>query len=211
MTRMIAALVAACLMAFSAQAQSPQEAEDFVRVNADKVLTTLGDDTLSLEAKKEVFRDLVDDVVDVPRVTRFVLGKYKAAERNPAYGDQDQLDADIALFAPVFREYATGVYETQLGEYGGQTLTVNGSTARRPTDVIVHTTVTGVGDDDDLDVNWRVIFGDDGPLVVDVEVIGVWLALNQRDEIVGILGQNNGRIPAAIDALQRKITDRRDS
>ena len=172
-------------------------AEAFVASRANEALSVLNDD-LPLAEKKERFRSLVEDVADVPRITRFVLGRYARGVS----------DADMDAFSDVFRQYAVGVYEARLGDYAGETLEVTGSTDRRPGDVIVHTEIAGGSQDDALPVNWRVLTDDGGQQkVVDVEVYGVWLAINQREEIVGIIQNNGGRVSAATQALRGKLEE----
>lgn len=196
----IKAVWAAIVLAFalSAAARADQRAESFVTERANEALTVLNDDTVTLAEKKETFRTLVDDVADVPKITRFVLGRYS---RN--------LDpATMSEFSEVFRSYAIGVYEDRLGDYAGETLQVTGSTERQAGDYVVHSVVSGGGQQDDLEVNWRVLIDDAGVAkVVDVEVYGVWLAINQREEIVGIIQQNRGSVEAAIDALRQRIAE----
>jgi len=179
--RWLGALAAAVLSvsgALSGATLADDAAESFVAENASEALTILADASIELEDKQIAFRALIDEIVDVPKITRFVLGRYRRGAD----------EAEMAEFAEVFRRYAIGVYEERLGDYAGETLTVTGSTDRRPGDTIVHTEVTGGSQDDALPINWRVLTDDDGvQKVIDVEVYGVWLAINQREEIVGII------------------------
>jgi phospholipid transport system substrate-binding protein len=192
------ALAAALALVVPCAATADAAAEAFVTEKANTALRILNDNTVPLEEKKERFRSFVDDVADVPRITRFVLGRYSRG-----------LDADtMSEFAEVFRRYAISVYENRLSEYAGETLSVLGSTDRGPGDTIVHTRVTGGGQADPLLVNWRVLTSAGGePKVVDVEVHGVWLAINQRDEIVSIIQNNGGRVDAATRALRGKLDE----
>jgi phospholipid transport system substrate-binding protein len=193
--RWLAAAAAALSMFATSVAAADPGAEAFVTERANEVLTILGDANMPLEDKKARFRSIVDDVADVPAITRFVLGRYA----------RQISDSDMASFATVFKEYAIRTYEARLGDYAGQTLVVTGSTELKPGDTVVHTEVTGGGEGDPLPVNWRVLTRDDGFKVVDVEVFGVWLAINQRDEITSIINNNRGSIEAATQALRQKI------
>jgi len=85
---------------------------------------------------------------------------------------------------------------------------LTGSTDRRPGDSIVHTEISGGAQENALPVNWRVLTDDDGvQKIIDVEIYGVWLAINQREEIVAIIQDNRGRIPAASRALRNKLDE----
>lgn len=192
----VVAWIAFVAAASPARAASP--AETFVESKANQALQVLNDSSLTLGEKRQQFRELVENVADVPRVTKFVLGRYaRSADEN-----------EYAAFADVFKEYAIGVYEQRLGEYAGETLQVVGSTERKPGDVIVHTEVRDGTQSKPLPVNWRVQNRDEGWKVVDVQVFGVWLALNQQEEITGVIGRSGGQISAATVELERKIAGR---
>lgn len=188
---------AAALMA-SFAARADDRAEAFVAENANEALAILNDSQVPLADKKERFRALVDEIADVPKITRFVLGRYSRGA-----------DAtELAEFSEVFRRYAIGIYESRLGEYAGETLRVTGSTDRKPGDSVVHTEIAGGAQDDVLPVNWRVLTDETGvSKVVDVEVFGVWLAINQRDEIVSVIQNNRGQLSAATEALRDALSD----
>ena len=129
------------------------------------------------------------------RITGFVLGRYRRG------ADPDVLQD----FSAVFREFAVQIYERELGNYAGQTLTVTGSVTRRPGDYVVRSIVEGQNGQADMPVNWRVMDGPRGLRVVDVEVMGVWLALTQREQITGIIGNARGDIRAAIRVLESRL------
>lgn len=209
----VAASAAAVMSAASALADARSEA--FVAQYATQAITILNDETMPLADKKVQFRTIVNQVTDADRIARFVLGAYRSLQRNPHYNDEATLTADIDEFAEIFKEYAIGIYESQLGEYRGEDLLVLGSTDRAvransplTSDVIVHTEVTGGSQDEPLPVNWRVQNRDGDIRVVDVEVFGVWLAINQREEMTAIIGDANGDITAATVALRAEIAKR---
>jgi phospholipid transport system substrate-binding protein len=194
------AIVVTLAVALSAMvangARADPGAEAFVTKNANDVLRVLNDKSLPLDEKKRRFRSMVDQIADVPRITRFVLGRY-ARDVDPK---------TLSDFSDVFRRYATSVYETRLGDYAGETLKVTGSTDRQPGDTVVHSEVTGGNQQDAVPVNWRVLTDSSGQhKVVDVEVLGVWLAINQRDEVVSIIQNNGGRVAAATEAIRGKL------
>jgi len=196
-------LLAAFALVFtpaSADAQSADEAEAFVQREAQEVIDALQafqDGELDAETLKRNFRERVDILADVPRITNFVLGRYRRG------ADEAQLDE----FRTVFREFAINTYERELGNYAGQTLEVTGSVTRGSGDFIVRSTVRANGSGEDVPVNWRVMSGDDGLKVVDAEVLGVWLAQTQREQITGIIGNAGGDVSAATSALRDRIEE----
>lgn len=185
-------------VAAPAAAQAPRghadgQAEGFVQGGANRVLSVLNDGSMSLDAKKRQFRQVIDQVADVPRITSFVLGKYRRSFSPEQYRQ----------FSEVFREYANNIYESRLNQYRGQRLTVTGSVARSPTDVIVVSQIAGAGGGRGSPVSWRVIRGADGGWrVVDVQVSGVWLAITEQQDFVSTLDNAGGDVNVLIRQLR---------
>ena len=167
-------------------------AEAFVQNEANRVLRILNDHSLDMDAKKVAFRHIIDDVADVPRITSFVLGRYRRVITPQQYSE----------FAAAFRTYAQNVYESRLDEYHGQTMHVTGSMVRQPGDVVVSAEVTGGGGQPAV-VNWRVMRGADGRYrAVDVQVAGIWLAITEQQDFVSTLDNHNGDINLLISQLK---------
>ncbi len=175
-----------------AQSVRDASAEAFVQREAQRALQILqgGDPT---PAKKAEFRAFVDQVADVPRITGFVLGKYRRTATPAQYQD----------FAQAFRQYANGVYESRLGQYSGQGLKVTGSIVKSPGDVIVSSVITGDRTGKTSNVDWRVLKSSDGRWrVVDVEVQGVWLAITEQQDFVSTLDNSRGDIASLARQLR---------
>lgn len=179
-------------LAQSVRAADPS-AEAFVNVEANRALHILNDRALPLEAKKRAFTQFVDEAADVPEITNFVLGKYRRSLNDDQY----------RRFAQVFRAYADSVYESRLGQYHGEGLTVTGSVVRKPgRDVIVYSKVVGGQLKEPAEVNWRLLKDNSGKWrAVDVEVAGVWLAITEQADFVSILDNHHGDIDVLIREL----------
>jgi ABC-type transporter MlaC component len=95
------------------------------------------------------------------------------------------------------------VYESRLSKYRNESLKVTGSVERAPDDVVVNARIIdSIHPNEPIHVAFRVRSGDDGHLVVtDVQVEGVWLALNERSELTGFLQQHGGGISALTKSL----------
>lgn len=182
-----------------AQRARDASAEAFIQAQAQRAIGILSNRSLSRPQKAAQFRAFVDSTVDVPRVTTFVLGKY-ARTASPA---------QRAQFAQAFRDYATGVYERRLGEYGGERVQVTGSAVRRPGDVVVTTLVSGGGLSRPETVRWRVARSGAGWRVVDVEVRGVYLAVTQQADFTSTLDTAGGDLNVLINQLRRQTAARR--
>ncbi len=175
-----------------AAAAADDEAELFVQGILDQAEPHLAAATET--ERFDGIADLVDEHVDMRRVSRFVLGQYA----------RKLSDAQKAAYDPLFRQYATQVYQNVLSEYAGETLKVTGSVDRSERDIIVNSKIANPKPGSsfaDLVVHWRVYRNRDGALtVVDAGADNVWLALEQRATFTSVIA-NNGGPPVGIDAL----------
>ncbi len=69
-----------------------------------------------------------------------------------------------------------------------------------PTDYVVATSLTGGGTP--MQIEFRVRTDGAKPVLVDLSVAGVWLAVAERDEFASVLSQNNGDIAALTSHLR---------
>jgi len=92
------------------------------------------------------------------------------------------------------------VYQSYFARYSGETLRVTTSRERASDDYVVSTNLVGGGEPTQIDFRVRT----DGakPVLVDVAVAGVWLALAERDQFLAVLAQNNGDIKALTTHLR---------
>ncbi|MGX6648369.1 MlaC/ttg2D family ABC transporter substrate-binding protein [Maricaulaceae bacterium MS644] len=182
-----------------AQSAAAQDAESFVSENAQEVISSLQElesGEVQLDTVREDFRERIQRLADLERITNFVLGRYRRT------ASEEQLTE----FRDTFREYAFSVYENELNNYAGQTLEVTRTITRRDGDYIVESDVTGGPDGRTYEVNWRVLRNESGDLqVVDVQVMGIWLAQTQRDQIISVIGNNRGDVSAATELLRSKL------
>lgn len=197
---LLAAVVAVIAMLSASElraAPADNPAEAFVQENIEKGYAILNSTTLSDEQRRAQFRDFMLSLTDARRIGMFTLGQY-------ANGASKE---DIEAFIDAFSDYAVAVYETRLSKYKGQTLKVTGSVQRAADDVVVSTDVVNPGapNAQPLKAAFRVRKTSDGrPIVTDIQVEGVWLALSQRSDFTGFLQQHGGRLPALTTDLQRQ-------
>lgn len=196
----LAGIVAAIAMLSASElraAPAANPAEAFVQENIDKGYTILNSTTLGDDQRRAQFRDFMLSLTDARRIGMFTLGQYA----NSASKE------DIEAFITAFSDYAVAVYESRLSKYKGQTLKVTGSVQRAADDVVVNTDVVNPGTPNaqPLKAAFRVRKTSEGrPIVTDIQVEGVWLALSQRSDFTGFLQQHGGRLPDLVTDLQRQ-------
>jgi phospholipid transport system substrate-binding protein len=189
-------LVVALTAALTAPAQAASPAEHFVQINIDKGLGILSNKALNDTQKRTEFRNLLLGLASLDRTARFTLGR--AVHTASPH--------DVAAFTDAFRNYAITVYQSRLSAYSGQSLKVTGSTERAPGDFVVSTVLVdpnGAGDKQPIEVDFRVDKAGGTFKVLDVSVVGVWLAIEERDQFTAFLAQHNN----SVSALTRHLNE----
>lgn len=176
---------AAGILGFStvlpAAAASP--AEDFVSANIQQGFDILNDRAATPAERKARFAAFVVGLTDVKRVALFLLDRYASAVA----------PADMDAYVAAYQDYVLAVYQSYFALYAGQSLRVIDSRMRAPDDFVVRTSVTG-NNAAPMEINFRVRTDGAKPVLVDLGVAGVWLALAQRDQFTAVLSQSNGDI-----------------
>ena len=198
-----AASLAAPLLApttAAAQAARDPQAEAFISTQAQRALDILNNRSLSQAQKAAQFRGFVDQTADVRKITDYVLGKYRRTITPTQY----------TQFSQVFRAYTSNIYESRLDEYKGERFRVTGSTVRKPGDVVVTSVINGGQLREPRTVRWRVLRNPQGAWkVVDVEVVGVWLAITQQQDFVATVDNAGGNINVLINQLRTQTAGSR--
>ncbi len=188
--RFVAGLTGLAMLAPSAFAD--RGSESFVQRNADLALVSLNDPKLTLEQRQKAFAELMARFADLPRISRFVLGRYG---RNVS-------PSQLNLFRDRFTRYAIAVYATQLDQFRGDSIRVTGSIDPRAGESIVTSRISRRAGSPLL-VRWRVQRYSNGEFrIIDVELGGVFLAIQQRSDFEAFLEQAGGKPEALITRLE---------
>jgi len=177
--------VGAAVPTFMLPAMAASPAESFIADNVHNGFDILNDKAASDAQRKARFAAFLLGLTDVKRVAIFLLGKY-AAGASPA---------DLDAYYAAYQDYILAVYQSYFAQYAGQTLKVLDSRERAPQDFVVRTSMVG-GSGGPMEIDFRVRTDGAKPVLVDLSVAGVWLALAQRDQFTSVLAQNNGDIKA---------------
>jgi phospholipid transport system substrate-binding protein len=200
--RTILALATGLCAASLLPAWAATPAEAFIADNIQKGLSILKDPQLSEAARADQFQQLLLSLVNTKRIASFTLGQYV---RTASQSDLDE-------FAAAFQDYSIAVYRSYLARYAGQSLKVTGSSQRAPDDFIVTTVMVDPNDRSGqrpLEVDFRVRTDSGRPELVDISVLGIWLALSQRDQFVAFLAQNKGDVKALTTHMRQTVSQYR--
>jgi phospholipid transport system substrate-binding protein len=182
------AVLSACIglvaLASAGPALADRDAETFAQGLIDRGVGILRN--TSDPQRRAKFREFILAYADARKTAMFALGNYRRGAN----------EADVEAFVRAFTDYATAVYESRLDQYKGQTLKVTGSIDNKPGDVTVNMVVVDPGAREPLRVAFRLLGSAGNYRFVDIQVLGIWLSVEQREQFAGFLSKNNGNIPA---------------
>lgn len=138
------------------------------------------------QSERSRVADAVLSHIDTKAIASFTLGRH--GRSLPA--------ADKARFAEAFEAFLRRQIEANAHQFAGVEVRVVDTAARNARDAIVTTEVQGLGES--LKVRWRVIEHSGKWSVVDLEVAGIWLAIEQRAQVAAILGRPGADIEDVI-------------
>lgn len=130
--------------------------------------------------------DVVISHVDTRAIANFTLGRY--GRTLPA--------DDKARFVSSFEDFLRRQIEINAEQFAGFEVTVVDTAARNARDAIVTTHIRRQADP--IKVRWRVIERGGEWSVVDLELAGIWLAIEQRAQVSSILSRPGADIEDVI-------------
>ncbi len=193
--KILTLLVLTPLLTLPAAASDPAaDAQAFVRDGIDQGIAILKQTEPDDPARTARFRTFVADIIDTRSVALFALGHYRKSTDPQT----------LAAYIDSFTAYATASYESRLGLYGGQTISVTEAIVNTDTDVLVSGEIQNAQGKQLADVAFRVLTTPRGPQLFDVRIAGIWLAVEQRSQFGSYIAQNGGDVQALIDFLNEE-------
>jgi phospholipid transport system substrate-binding protein len=189
---------ALALTMFCGQARAMQAADPSALISqlVGQAINVIVDKSSTEDQREQKFRALLQSGFDIPRISRFVLGRYW----NGATDDQRK------DFSQLFEDWIVRTYSARFTQYSGEKIQVIGTRSENPTTTVVTSQFVSPSGAPPAKVDWVVRkTGDNDYTVVDVSVEGVSMALTQRDEIAAVADRNGGTIDGLNHAMQEKI------
>jgi phospholipid transport system substrate-binding protein len=178
----------------SRSAQADEDAAGFITRLGDQTLALLQARDRSIAERQQKFEQLADQAFDIPKIARYVLGRYWLAAN----------DNDRQQFGKAFEHYMVQVYWQHFSDYTGATFKVLGQKAGGQDTTVVTTEVARASGQPPAKVEWSVARQPDGYKVADVSIEGISQALTYRQEFSSIIERNNGRVSALTAELRQK-------
>jgi phospholipid transport system substrate-binding protein len=187
------------LLVFSAYAEvaraaPPQDAAGFIDGLVGEALDTLRNPALSEAAREDRFEALLRRDFDMPRIARYVLGRYWSQA-----SDTERRD-----FAQLFETWVVRTYAARLSQYKGETVKVLGARPEGDMGAVVGTEILHPAGPP-TKVEWRVGHSDGAFKILDITVIGVSMALTGREEIASAIQRSGGTVAGLNRALADKL------
>ena len=139
------------------------------------------------------FRELFREDFDVPRIARFVLGRYWNVASD---GEREE-------FQRLFVDYVVFAYSSRLSQYSGERFRV-GSSHPDEGAVIVASEILRPGEDRPLRVDWRLVHDRGALKIADVVVDGISMAVTQRSEFAAVIQRNGGQVNGLLTVMREK-------
>ena len=174
-------------------AEKSPEAEAFVMDVSNRVIDILS--YTSVTEKENAFRTLLNEKANLKRIAAFTLGKYRR-QLSPT---------ELQEFQSLFETMITKVYANRLGTYEDQQIIVLGSEKKKK-DYLVETELRFQDGSDPIAIVWRMRQEKDGRITLfDLRVLGIWMALEQRETFLSILKNNNENFDVLLNNLRQQI------
>ncbi len=201
MLRAAAAGLLLVVLPAAATVHGAETAVAFIGSLGDTAIRELAPNDLTPAQRESKFRELLQANFDMPRITRFVLGRY--ARRAS--------DAELDAFQTLYEDLAVLTYAQMFGSYAGHVFNVTKQLGA-PGDkyVMVVSELSEANGALAARLDWQILVGRNSFAVVDVRVEGVSMAIAQRDEFTAFLDKNNGNMAALIKELEAKVKKLRD-
>lgn len=172
-------------------AAADQGAQDFIAQMGDRGINFLGNQSMSMDAKKAEFSKLLTDSFDMATIGRFALGaNWKSA--SPAQQEEYQR---------LFRQMIIKVYSKRFSDYKGQKFEVRSSRKENDKDSTVTSYIVPTSGSD-VRVDWRVRNKGGSYKVVDIIVEGVSMAQTQRADFSSVIQRGGGGIEPLLQHLR---------
>lgn len=194
--RTLAAPLVLCLSLFALPASaSTDEAKAFVETVSEQAISIISDQNADETKRESDFRALLSDHADMDRIAAFALGQYL---RTPNEEQKSE-------YRELVETFIVKVYVTRLTDYNDEKLSILGARERGENQAIVQSEIRFTNGRQPVSVDWWLIKKDGDYKIFDVNVVGVWLAQEQRSAFTSVIRNNGGNFDALLKHLRSQI------
>lgn len=200
-TRSIALVAGLAFSAFfvtstPVMADDLQNAQAFVDKLASTAISILASDKTP-EVREDEFRTLFIANLDMRRIGLFTLGQYA---RTPTPEQKTE-------YLDLVKEFIVKIYSGRLNEFSNETVEVLRATpkGKKGKQFLVRSRINFTTGREPVSVVWWLLKDGDTFKVFDVQVVGIWMAQEQRAAFASVISKNKGNFNALLSDLKRQI------
>jgi phospholipid transport system substrate-binding protein len=179
-----------------AEAAGAPEPASYITNLGNQVLDLFKDTRRADRERERQFRQIADNAFDIPKIARFILGRYWATAS----------EVERQQFINAFEEYMVRVYWSYFSQYHAESITVLAQRDLGASGVRITTQIIRPAGKGPVKVDWTITAQGDTYKIIDVSIEGVSQALTYREEFSTIMSRNSaGGLSALTDELRRKV------
>ena len=176
------------------QADSVQDAAQFLQSLADQAIAIHADMSLSAAEREQALGRLVERFFDLPTIGRFAAGRYWRSATPEQHRE----------YQAAFRDFSVKTVATRLPDLDERSLKITGTRREGELDIIVASLVTA-REKSPTRVMWRLRRSTQNYKILDVIIEGVSMLITQRDEFSSVIRARGGTLEVLITVLREKI------
>ena len=166
----------------------------FIDTLGNHTLKILGEHPAPAERERRLKALLLENF-DMPRISRFVLGRYWQTASN-----QEKEE-----FQRLLPDYVARSYSNRFASYSGETVKVIRSRPAGEDTTVVSSQIVDPSGAPPISAEWRVVRTGNDFRIIDVAVDGVSLVLTHRQEFAAVIEQQGGGVSTLNRMLREKL------
>lgn len=176
----------------AAQDSMAEGAKKFIASMGDRGINFLGNESMTIEAKRAEFAALLNESFDMNTIGRFCLGM---AWRTATPAQQKE-------YLALFNKMIVKIYSQRFSDYKGQKFEVRSARKETEKDSVV-TSFIVPDSGPQVRVDWRVRNKAGSYRVVDIIVEGVSMSQTQRADFASVIQRGGGKIEVLLDHMRK--------
>ena len=153
-------------------------------------------DTNSTKYKEDKLTEIALVTVDIRRVSLYTLGSYR----------KDLSEKQKEEYTVLFKKYFLKQFVSRLTDYSEPKINVISADKKNEKYTIVSSILLATDKKSEVKIDWRVYTKNpDNPLIVDLIIEGLSLAMATKSEFASVIESNDGNIDALFDRLKEFI------
>lgn len=172
-------------------------AEAWVSDVSEQAIRIISDKSMNKKAREAAFGDLLTARADMRKIAAFALGQFV---RVPTAAQREE-------YINLFNNFVVKVYVTRLSDYHDEKLRITGSKPKGSNQALVESQIDFTTGREPVKVTWWLLKKDGSYKIFDINVVGIWLAQEQRSTFTSVINNNNGDFEALLVHLRKQIAD----